>query len=395
MKFSSPQNRRVLLGTILWLILVSQVMIYPSVPDLVVELGAPAGIDGGMWFLVAEYGGLILFAILWGILSDAAGRRMPYIVSGALGASAVYLLIPHLPTLGVGFGGVLLVRFLGGGFVAGAVSLTVTMLMDLEEDQGTNMGVAGTAIGLGAAAGSTAGGRLAEASVTLPLTVSGSILATIGLLALILDEDVRRRNRQFRFLVDKLLQNPIVLVPAGFGLIDRLTAGFFSLVGVYYFQEVFDLGTFETGVVLSLFFLPFALLQVPMGVLSDRIGRFLPVVPGSIAYGFTIAGVGIAPTYQAASILMVLVGVCGALVAPATMALVADVTDRAEYAAAMGVFNSFGSVGFLLGFLLGGISVRIVGYLGAFVFVGGLEVLIALTLFPFVLRGTEPTDGAE
>jgi len=40
--------------------------LYPGVPNLVVALRAPAGIDAGMWFLVAEFGAFVTFAVVWG-----------------------------------------------------------------------------------------------------------------------------------------------------------------------------------------------------------------------------------------------------------------------------------------------------------------------------------------
>jgi len=81
---------------------------------------------------------------------------------------------------------------------------------------------------------------------------------------------------------------------------------------------------------------------------------------------------------------MVLVGVCGALMAPATMALVTDLVDPATRGAAMGLFNVFGSLGFLTGFLVGGTVTEAFGYTTAFLAVGGLEIAIAVALLPAV-----------
>jgi len=185
-----------------------------------------------------------------------------------------------------------------------------------------------------------------------------------------------------------LRSRPSLAVPYAFGFIDRLTAGFFSLVGVFYFGDGFGLDAAGVGVALALFFLPFALLQYPLGSLSDRIGRFIPVVVGSIGYGLAIIAVGVASTAAAAMALMTLVGVAGAFVAPATMALVSDLCGPAERGVAMGGFNIFGSLGFLAGFLLGGVVADAIGYLTAFLVVGGLEIGIALLALPAVRRLT-------
>jgi len=57
------------LGAVVLAVLISQVLLYPGVPNLVVALRAPAGIDAGMWFLVAEFGAFVTFAVVWGAAS--------------------------------------------------------------------------------------------------------------------------------------------------------------------------------------------------------------------------------------------------------------------------------------------------------------------------------------
>jgi DHA1 family tetracycline resistance protein-like MFS transporter len=394
------------LGAVVLAVLISQVLLYPGVPNLVVALGAPAGIDAGMWFLVAEFGAFVTFAVAWGALSDALGRRVPLIVAGALGGAGSYVALASLPGVGLGFGAALLVRVVGGALTIGAFSLSITLLMDLRGGNGRNMGAAGLAIGLGAAVGSVVGGALADLGALYPVYAAAVVLAAAGLLAATVDDraawastdtgpgDEPTGDPGFRDVLARARTTPGLLVPLAFGFVDRLTAGFFALVGVYYFQDpaTFGLSAAGAGATLALFFVPFALLQSPFGALSDRIGRFLPVVAGSLAYGVVTVGVGVAPIYPIAAGLMVLVGVCGALMAPATMALVTDLVEPEVRGAAMGLFNVFGSLGFLAGFLIGGSATDAFGYTPAFLAVGGLELAIALALLPAV-RSISPGAG--
>ena len=441
MTTTHDEDRRRLAAVVL-AVLVSQVLLYPGVDDLVVALGSPGGIDAGMWFLVAEFSAFVAFAAVWGALSDALGRRVPLVILGAFGGAASYLLLTVLPGLGVGFEVALLVRLVGGELTIAAFSLSITMLMDLAGGHGRNMGAAGIAIGLGAAVGSTTGGVLADIDPFYPVYAAAAVLVSAGLLAATVPDRAgevvgtvavgtdavdsgaaadptpdagaapatpaspgtpasegptpdgsqnqglsgvdARGEVGFLDVLARTRSTPTLLVPFAFGFIDRLTAGFFSLVGIYYFREVFELSATGAGLTLALFFVPFALLQYPFGSLSDRIGRFYPVVGGSLAYGAVVIGVGIAPTYAVAAGMMVLVGVCGALVAPATMALVTDLVDVEARGAAMGAFNVFGSLGFLTGFLVGGGMAETFGYIPAFLVVGGLELVIAVALFPIV-----------
>ena len=396
-RFPRPRIR---LAVVVWAVLVSQVLLYPGLDGLIAALGAPGGIRAGMWFLVAEVAAFVVFAVVWGAASDSLGRRTPLVVAGALGGATCYLLLPQLPVFGVGFAGVLLLRAVGGAFTIGAFSLGMTMLMDLGGGNGRNMGAAGIAIGLGAALGSVVGGQLAALDPFAPvyagavvLAVAAGVAATVGdtvaeTTSDMADSDADPTPPSLGGALATLRSRPSLAVPYAFGFIDRLTAGFFSLVGVFYFGDEFGLDAAGVGVALALFFLPFALLQYPLGSLSDRIGRFIPVVVGSIGYGLAIIAVGVASTAAAAMALMTLVGVAGAFVAPATMALVSDLCGPAERGVAMGGFNIFGSLGFLAGFLLGGVVADVTGYLTAFLVVGGLEIGIALLALPAVRRLT-------
>lgn len=399
MRWPLPRPR-VRLAVVVWAVLVSQVLLYPGLDGLIAALGAPGGVRAGMWFLVAEVAAFVVFAVVWGAASDSLGRRTPLVGGGALGGAATYLLLPQLPALGVDFGGVLLLRAVGGAFTIGAFSLSITMLMDLAGGNGRNMGAAGIAIGLGAALGSVVGGQLAAVDPFAPvyagavvLVAAAGVAATVGdrvgetaVGTVDSDADAGSTAPNLGVALATLRARPSLTVPYAFGFIDRLTAGFFSLVGVFYFGDVFGLDAAGVGVALALFFLPFALLQYPLGSLSDRIGRFIPVVVGSIGYGVAIIAVGVAPTVEVAMALMVLVGVAGAFVAPATMALVSDLCAPAERGVAMGGFNVFGSLGFLAGFLLGGSVADAAGYLTAFLVVGGVEIGIALVALPAVRR---------
>ncbi|WP_224269295.1 MFS transporter [Haloprofundus salinisoli] len=400
----SARRERLTLALSVWAVLVSQVLLYPGVSDLVQALGGAGDLDAGMWFLVSEYAAFVVFAGLWGALSDATGRRVPLIVVGAVGGAACYLLLSAVPSLGVGFGGVLLIRVVGGAFTIGAFSLSMTMLMDLGGGNGRNMGAAGIAIGLGAAVGSVVGGRLSIVDPLAPVYGAAALLGLVALLTATVTDRSPAANRSEsgasdadgtddtderagpREILRKVVDRPALRVPYAFGFIDRLTAGFFSLVGIYYFRDAFGLDAFGAGLVLAMFFGPFALLQYPLGVLSDRIGRFLPVVVGSILYGVSIIVVGASPSLALAAGTMVLVGVFGALVSPATMALVTDIAAEDERGAAMGGFNIFGSLGFLTGFLLGGASAELLGYFRAFVVVGLTEIGIALVASRAVRR---------
>ena len=387
---SDRRERFALAGTV-FAVLFAQVLLYPGVPQLVASLGGSGPLDAGTYFLAAEFAGFVLFAGVWGALSDAAGRRRPFVVAGALGGGLAYVALALLPT--VPFWVVLVVRFVQGAFTIGAFSLAIATLMDLGGGNGRNMGAAGIAIGLGTGLGAPLGGQLYRLGPRTPLLVAAGLLLLVGLAATRLRERVGSETNETNETHGRALaalstvrERPALAVPYAFGFTDRFTAGFFALVGVVYFQTRFGLDAAGTGLLLGAFFLPFALLQYPLGVLSDRVGRVVPIAVGSFAYGVVVLAVLAAPTPALAALVMAVVGAFGALMAPATLALVNDLATTDGRGTASGGFNVVGSLGFLAGVVGGGTLASRFGFEAAFLVAGGGEILLAVALLPALLR---------
>ena len=381
----NERRERTVLAAVVGAVLLAQVLLYPGIDTLVARWTGATALDAGMWFLATEFAAFVAFAGVWGSVSDATGRRVPLIVGGAVAGSALYGLLAALPP-SVPFELVLLVRALQGGATIAAFSLSMTMLMDLGGGHGRNMGAAGIAIGAGTALGAPIGGQLYGVSPTLPLAAAGGLLFAVALLAtLVTDRAPTGRGGRVTDALGRLGETPALTIPFAFGFIDRLTAGFFALVGTLYFREAFGLTPGETGLMLGLFFAPFALLQYPFGVLSDRVGRTVPIAVGSSLYGLAVIAVGLAPTVLTAGVGMVLVGVIGALMAPATMALVTDLVDGSGRGTAMAGFNAAGSLGFFAGIVAGGLVAGEFGYPAAFVVAGGAEIALAVGALPRLL----------
>lgn len=182
-----------------------------------------------------------------------------------------------------------------------------------------------------------------------------------------------------------------------FTFIDRFTVGFFIgifpiLLTVKYAATPSTIGMYQ-----AMLLLPFALLSPISGMLSDRIGRAVPLVAGSLFYGAGVATLGYAGPH-ALMILMIACGVLAALMYAPSIALTGDLAPPGKRGAAMGGFNSFGSIGMALGPITGGIIADTWGLEASFTAAGATEVLIALTAIPFLLRITAqpaPEDALE
>jgi MFS family permease len=386
------RRRRVALALVVFSVLFAQVLLYPGVDRLVGALGAATDLNASMWFLAAEFAAFVLFAGLWGAASDRAGRRIPFIVVGALGGALGYATLAVLPrVVDPSFELVLLLRALQGAATIGPFSLAMTGLMELDGGHGRNMGAAGIAIGSGTALGAPVGGQLYGLGPLVPLWVAaGALVVAAGLAARVGEVATAGRDDDDEGSLGEILtglrRTPALAVPYAFGFIDRLTAGFFALVGTLYFRSALGASPGMTGLLLGCFFVPFALLQFPFGILSDRIGRVAPIVAGSALYGIGVALVGVAPNVPAVAGAMLAVGVLGALMAPATMALVTDLSGVDRRGVAMAGFNVFGSIGFLVGIVGGGLAADVLGFGTAFLAAGGVEVLLAVLALPYLLR---------
>ena len=382
---------RAVLAAVVFVVLFAQVTLYPGVDTLVTALGATGVVGASTWFLAVEFVAFVVFAGVWGLASDATGRRVALVRLGALGAGLGYVTLAVAPQVApTSFGTVLAVRTFQGAATVGAFSLAITMLMDLSGGHGRNMGAAGIAIGLGTALGAPVGGLLYGFGPFVPLAVAGALMFAVALAVGVLDDRTGGPSRRggFADVRSRLRSTPALLVPYTFGFVDRLSAGVFALAGTLYFRTVLGLSPAETGAMLLAFFGPFALLQYPFGVLSDRLGRAVPIVVGSAGYGVAVIAVGLAPTVALVAAAMVLVGVVGAFMAPATMALVTDLAGADDRGVAMAGFNAAGSLGFLGGVVLGGTVAEATGFTAVFLVTGAIEIAVALVAVPALLWAT-------
>ncbi|PSQ06951.1 MFS transporter [Halobacteriales archaeon QS_6_71_20] len=404
---------RVALALVVYAVLLAQTLVYPGVDLLAGALGG-RGVAAPTLFLAAEFAAFVAFAGPWGALSDRLGERRRLVSVAAVGGAAGYLALASLPALAPSTAAgvtlplpfveplslsrtfllALVVRVLQGAMTVGALSLAVSALADRPGGNGRNMGVAGIAIGLGTATGAPVGGRLFEVGPTVPLVAAGGLLLVAGAGALATPDRApvagrsvgQSRRGGLSAMLAGLRENRSLSVPFAFAFVDRLTAGFFALVGTLYFREAFGLGPGATGLLLAAFFAPFALLQYPFGLLADRVGRVTPIAAGSAVYGLVVVAVGFAPSVPLVAAAMVGVGVLGALMAPATLALVVDLGGESDRGAAVAGFNAAGSLGFLAGSLVGGAVAARHGFAAAFVVAGASEFLLAVAALPALVR---------
>jgi MFS family permease len=146
------------------------------------------------------------------------------------------------------------------------------------------------------------------------------------------------------------------------------------------------------GVIAASFLLTQIALQCPLGALSDRIGRVIPLAVGIALFALATVGFTRADSAASFALLRAAQGVAFALGLPAYRALVADVTALDQRGRAYATLGMAYSGGLLLGPSVGGVLVDGVGRDTLFLMTAGMEAALAVGVLVF-LRGAGRPGG--
>jgi len=344
--------------------------------------------DATLFFSV-ETIAYILFAPVWGLMSDRLGSRKPFVVIGFLASSALYATYWFVPSVSV----LLTIRFVQGAAAVMGWSTVMAMLMDNpdRERHGRYMGFMGASLILGVALGAPTGGYLTRwLGSRAPVLGAAVLFFVLAILALIgLRETWRERASPTREILSTLLGTPKLLLPYSLHFVDRFAVGLFVVVFPLYLDSLGAGDAAVRGRFLSYFLVPFALLQVFTGRMTERTGPLKPLVLGSGLYGIVLCTVGYADLYLLTPI-MGLLGIFAAIMFPPAILLTSQLASPGTRGSAMGGFNVAGSLGFAIGPLVGGAIYASHGFGVAFVVCGMLEVTAATVALIVCWRWFEP-----
>ena len=156
-------------------------------------------------------------------------------------------------------------------------------------------------------------------------------------------------------------------------------AQYFSFGGVVTLLPVYvsDIGmdAFHVGMLLTVFSVIFIIIQFPSGILSDRIGRRLPIVTGLGIGTTSLVLLSIPTVFPLLAAVMALYGLAYGLIFPSISALVADHSHPDERGVATGIFHALLTAGVALG-------APVTGWIGEAV---GVRIGLMLTSVAMVL----------
>lgn len=343
---------------------------------------------------------------------DRLRRPRPWI-AGLLLLDAACFAALCLP---MDYGAFLALRALEGGAHAGALALVMGLAARSRRGaaRGKLLGALGAGLTLGVALGAGLGGQVGRDDPLRTLQLASALCVLCALLAA---WGMPRRVEREAPEPDALAANDSqsapaaaargrfapwrrLAVPLAFGFADRFTVGFYTTTFSFYLQRMHGLPAPRIGLLLALFLLPFALLSYPCGLWAERRSRAALVCGGSLLYGLATAALTAVPV-ALLPYWMVALGVFSAVMFVPSIQLMTDLAPAHMRGAAMGAFNAAGSLGFVLGPLVGGhLSESVAathgwsaGYGAAFAAAGGTEVLLAVLAWPLLVRMRTATAG--
>lgn len=348
-------------------------------------------------FMVANMLAALIFAPLAGRLSDRSGRRKPIILGAMLANALVLVLLAQDAPYAVH----LALRFADGALHITALTLLMTLAMDRSVHSGTGraMGTAGAAVTLGVATGAPVGGLVAETGAVNVLFAGAGLSLLLAAWVAGLTDRVGAPERTQRPTWSELPLRRLA-APYVFTFADRLSVGFIISTVTLYLRTVLEAQPAQIGMLMGAFMLPFALLTYPFGRLARRVSPLWLMMAGSAAYGGILIALALAPL-PLWWLLMPLGGISAAAMFAPSLVLTAQAAGTDQRGTAMGGFHAAGSLGFLLGPLVGGGILALAsvldrpGWFTAFVAVAVLQWLCVALFLPAACRHPKPSAQAE
>jgi MFS transporter, DHA1 family, multidrug resistance protein len=351
----------------------------PLLPLFARELGAGPSLVGLVMGASTLTG--IFVKLPAGALSDLLGRRR-LLLAGALVFASVPFTYLAVSTIGL----LVLLRFLHGSATAIFGPVASASLSDVAPpaSRGTWLSTYSTAQGAGQALGPVfagyliAAGRFDLAFVTAGVIGLGVPLIVTGWRATPATPSNRGSWDEFKRGVMEVGRDRLVLVTSGAQAAQFVLHGTLSAFLPLYGREALSLTATQLGWLFGVQTLTTLAVRPAIGFVSDRAGRRWVIVTGLTICSVAVFSLSFAATASAvvAAVVMYAAGV--ATTTAATSAFITDVTRRARYGAAHGVFGTIYDVGDALGPIVAGVLVVAVGYARMFQIMAAVALTMAV-----------------
>ena len=373
-------------------------IVLPLLPLYADRFGASGTVVG---VLVLSYSAAqLLFAPVWGRLSDRYGRR-PILIVGLLGSTLSYLIFAYAGSVWV----LLLSRVMAG--IGGAnIPVAQAYIADVTppERRAANMGLIGAAFGLGFIFGPVIGGLLAPISPELPGLAAAGLCGGNVLLALIfLPESLTIRERVRQIRARRVATGPearwgwgavgrsrlaeLRLVTKNPAFVDALVLFFVFTFAFSIFHPVFPLlasgrfGLGERAVGWLFAFLGILSVVIQGGlvrILVARMGEVTLIRASAVPFaaGFLIVGLASSLPALLTGLALLALGFGGTL--PSLVSLLSRSAPDAIQGGSLGIGQSAGALGRVIGPFVSGVLWDLLGASAPFFVAAGIGAVAGL-----------------
>ncbi|MFC4319991.1 MFS transporter [Litchfieldia salsa] len=343
-----------ILFAVMFLVMVGFGIIIPVMPFYAEQIGASPTQLG---LLMAVYSLMqLIFAPMWGRISDRIGRR-PIIMVGIFGLALSFFLMAFSSTLWMLFAA----RIVGGFFSSANMPTVMAYVADVtsEEDRGKGMGIIGASVGLGFIFGPAIGGIFSQGSLQTPFLLAGtSALLTFFIVMLFLKESLtlEQRSSQSKKRVSLLkgLQGPVSTLYI-LQLFVSLSLSGLEATFAYFAFERANLGSVELGYIFMIMGFAGALVQGGLvGRLTKKYGEGKVIQLGIIISMIGFSLILLTDSFITAAIYLTIFGVGNGFIRPSVSSLLTK-RSTTGHGSTTGLLSSFDSLGRIIGPPLGGI----------------------------------------
>ena len=365
----------------------------PLLPLFARDLGAGPALIGFVMGASTITG--IVVKMPAGALSDVFGRRR-LLIAGAL----VFATLPFTYLVASTLAVLILLRFVHGSATAIFGPVASASLSDIAPatKRGTWLSTYSTAQGAGQALGPVLAGYLIAAG-RFDLAFAAAGVIGIGVPIIVIgwrgSSELRPHRepwQEFKRGIAEVGRDRLVLITSGAQAAQFVLNGTLNAFLPLYGREVLGLTVTELGWLFGVQTVTTLAVRPGIGYLSDRLGRRWVIVAGLVVCSAAVLSVSVAT--NASEIVMAVVAYAAgvATTTAATSAYITDMTRRARYGAAHGVFGTIYDVGDALGPIVAGVLVAAVGYSRMFQVMAAAAFTMAAAFAAASRTGV--TDGA-
>ena len=316
-----------------------------------------------------------------GALSDLFGRRR-LLLGGALVFATLpftYLLVSTVALL-------VALRFVHGSATAIFGPVASATLSDVapRDRRGAWLSTYSTAQGTGQAMGPVLAGYLIAAGrFDLAFVVSGLIGLAVPLIVgrwTPSAPSVSRRVswREFQCGVMEVVRDRLVLITSAAHAAQFVLNGMLNAFLPLYGRDVLHLSATDLGWLFGVQTVTTLLVRPFIGRLSDRVGRRSVIATGLSLCSLAVFSLSLVVGLTAVILVIVAYATGVAITTAATSAYITDITRRARYGAAHGVFGTIYDIGDALGPISAGVLVTTIGYGRMFQVMAAVGVVMVL-----------------